>query len=113
VKQMEESTCRKARDRVWVKASEVVPGDGASRVKIVVTGPKRYTFVGGHALGLRQGVDQQWTFLCPMSAGKCSLPGNDLSVEQCTVNGSVLTCEYINSKDSPNKLVELGGCFDD
>jgi hypothetical protein len=124
VKDMEESTCKKAKDRVWVRTTETIPGDGAVHVKIVVNGPRKYDFVGGHALGMRQGVDDHFTFSCPMNPAqpptqenfdkrKCMAPGTDIAVEQCSAKGSVLTCEYVGSKDSSAKVIELGGCFDD
>ena len=121
IKEMDRAACEKAKDRVWVKATQVIPGDG-TRVKIVVTGPKGYDFVGGQAWGLRQGVDSRFTFTCPMNAAqpsanhemhKCTAPGSDILVEQCSKTKSTLTCEYTNPKDAGNKVIELGGCFDD
>jgi len=122
VKDMERAACEKAKDRVWITATQVIPGDGTTHVEIVVTGPKGYDLVGGHAFGLRQGVDDHFTFTCPMSPAqgpanadkrKCTSPGNDLSAEQCTRTKATLTCEYVNSTKAGTKVIELGGCFDD
>jgi len=124
VKDMEETACRKAKDRVWVKAQQTLPADGVTHVKIVVNGPRKYDFVGGHALGMRQGLDDHFTFSCPMSPAqpptennydkrKCGAPGSEIVVENCNARGSVLSCEYVNSKGASVKVIELGGCFDD
>jgi hypothetical protein len=121
VKDVDQVACKKAKG-IWIKATQGIPGDGTSHVKIVATGPDGYEVVGGHASGLRQNLDNEWTFSCLMNPAqpptvanseerRCTPPGNDMSVEQCSTNGSAVTCEYVNQKNAPSKLVELGACF--
>jgi hypothetical protein len=113
--------CNKAKG-TWVAGKQGIPGDGTSHVKITVNGPDGASVKGGHAKGLRQNLDNDWTFSCLMNPAqppsvpnseqrRCTPPGNDMSVEQCSINGSAATCEYVNAKGPPNKLVEVGVCF--
>ena len=122
VKELDQAACRKAKG-VWIKAKPTgVPGDGTSHVKIVATGPEGSEVLGGHAQGLRQKLDDSWAFTCPMNPPqpptvensndrRCTKDGSDMSVEDCSISNSAVTCEYVNAKDAPAKLIDLGACF--
>jgi hypothetical protein len=121
VAETDEGACAQSHG-VWTEGSATgINGDGTTKVTASVTGPQGHTVLGAHAKGKREG-DGEYTFSCTMNPPqpptvanseqrRCTPPGNDMSVESCSVNGTTVGCQYVNSKNAPVKLVIVGACF--